>query len=193
MVLVPINLFGREMFYMTLYWYCLSIGLITLLLSLLLDGISDLFQGLTFFDIHFDILPGILPLSPLQLCAFLVGFGGIGITTMPHTKFHLFLSLMFGFLLSYSTKLLLSKLRQVDSTTLTPTDLIGLEGIVIVTIFEGGTGSVSLNTKVGKITYSAQSNHFIKQGTPVKVIDIKHTLLIVSDDPHYFLNSSSFS
>lgn len=176
---------------MTLYWYCLGIGLTALLLSLLLDGISDLFQGISFFDIHFDILPGILPLSPLQLCAFLVGFGGMGITTMPHLKSHLAFSLITGFILSYSTKLLLSKLRKIDNETLTPLDVIGLEGTVIVTIFEGGTGSVSLNTKVGKITYSAQSDHYIKQGTAVKVLDMKHSLLIVSDDPAYFLNTSS--
>ena len=176
---------------MIVYWYCLGIGLVALLLSLLLDGISDLFQGITFFDIHFDILPGILPLSPLQLCAFLVGFGGMGITTMPHFKSHFILSLICGLILSFGTNLLLSKLRKVDSETLTPLDLIGLEGTVIVTIFEGGTGSVSLNTKIGKITYSAQSDHYIKQGTPVKVIDIKHTLLIVSDDLTYFLNPPS--
>lgn len=173
----------------TIYWYALGIGLIALLLSLVLDGISDLFQGLTFFDIHFDILPGILPLSPLQVCAFLVGFGGMGITTLSHVHLHLILSIISGLILSYFTKYLLSKLRKVDSETLTPIDIIGLEGKVIVTIFEGGTGSVSLNTKVGKITYSAQSDHYIKQGTYVKVIDMKDTLLIVSDASMYFLNT----
>lgn len=173
----------------TIYWYCLGIGLIALLLSLVLDGISDLFQGLTFFDIHFDILPGILPLSPLQICAFLVGFGGMGITTISSVDVHLVLSIISGLILSYSTKFLLSKLRKVDSETLTPIDIIGLEGKVIVTIFEGGIGSVSLNTKVGKITYSAQSDHYIKQGTYVKVIDMKDRILIVSDDPTYFLNT----
>lgn len=173
----------------TIYWYALGIGLIALLLSLVLDGIGDLLQGLTFFDIHFDILPGILPLSPLQICAFLVGFGGMGITTLSHVHVHLILSIISGLILSYFTKYLLSKLRKVDSETLTPIDIIGLEGKVIVTIFEGGTGSVSLNTKVGKITYSAQSDHYIKQGTYVKVIDMKDTLLIVSDASTYFLNT----
>lgn len=173
----------------TVYWYCLGVGLIALLLSLLLDGISDLFQGLTLFDIQFDILPGILPLSPLQMCAFLVGFGGIGITTISRVYAHLTLSIISGLILSYCTNLLLSKLRNVDSATLTPIDIIGLEGKVIVTIFEGGTGSVSLDTKVGKITYSAQSDHYIKQGTYVKVIDMKETILIVSDDSTYFLNT----
>ena len=144
---------------MTIYWYCLAIGLIALLISLILDGISDLFQGLTFFDIHFDVLPGILPLSPLQICAFLVGFGGMGMTTYSLVSFHLVLAILTGFLLSYSTKWLLYKLKKVNSDTLTPLDIIGLEGKVIVTIFENGVGSVSLNTKVCNISYCAKSNH----------------------------------
>lgn len=171
-----------------IYWYCLIIGLVLLLLSLILDGISDLFQGLSFFDIHFDILPGILPLSPLQFCAFLVGFGGMGITLEYLVSFHVILSILMGLLLSYGTHVLLFKLRKVNNETLTPVDLIGCEGKVIVTIFDNGTGSVSLNTVNGKITYSAQSDHYIKQGTTVKILDIKGTILIVSDAPVYFLN-----
>ncbi len=172
---------------MTIYWYCLAIGLIALLISLILDGISDLFQGLTFFDIHFDVLPGILPLSPLQICAFLVGFGGMGMTTYSLVSFHLVLAILTGFLLSYSTKWLLYKLKKVNSDTLTPLDILGLEGKVIVTIFENGVGSVALNTKVGKISYCAKSNHYIKQGTTVKVIDVQDSMIIVSDSSQYFL------
>lgn len=171
----------------TLYWYCLMIGLALLLISLILDGISDLFHALSFFNIHFDGLPGILPLSPLQICAFLVGFGGMGITLCHFTSFHLICALLIGFLLSYGTHVLLSKLRSIDNETLSTTDLIGCEAKVIVTIFEKGTGSVSLNTKNGKITYPAQSDHHIPQGKMVKILDAKHSILIVSDSPIYFL------
>lgn len=172
---------------LTIYWYCLGIGLIALLISLILDGISDLFQGLSFFDIHFDVLPGILPLSPLQICAFLVGFGGMGVTTFPTTSFHLIPSILTGLILSYSTQWLIKKLKKIDSDSLTPLDIIGLEGKVIVTIFEDSIGSVSLDTKVGKISYSAKSDHYIKQGSIVKVIDIQNKIVIVSDSPAYFL------
>lgn len=175
----------------TVYWYCLSIGLIVLILSLVLDSISDLFQGLSFFDIHFDFLPGILPLSPLQICAFLVGFGGMGITIYSSLSLHLVLSVITGLFLSFCTGSLLHKLRKIDSETLTAADIIGLEGKVIVTIFENGIGSVSLNTKIGKISYSARSTHYIKQGTLVKVLDIKDSIIFVSDEPIYFLNTSS--
>lgn len=172
---------------MTLYWYCLGTGLAALVLSLVLDGISDLFQQLSFFDIHFDVLPGILPLSPLQICAFLVGFGGTGISTYYHTPIHWILSVLIGLVLSYGTNWLLTKLKKIDSNTLVPLDIIGSEGKVIVTIFKDSIGSVSLNTKVGKISYSAKSNHYIKEGTLIKVIDIQNSLLIVSDSPEYFL------
>lgn len=172
----------------TLYWYCLIIGLSLLLLSLILDGISDLFQGLSFFDIHFDLLPGILPLTPLQICAFLVGFGGMGITLYHHVRFHLIYAIVIGLCLSYMTYLLLSKLKQVNSETLSPYDLIGCEAKVIVTIFENGTGSVSIDTQNGKISYCAQSDHYIPQGSVVKILDKKNAILIVSDLPTYFLN-----
>ena len=174
----------------TIYCNCLIIGLSILLLSLVLDGISDLFQGLTFFDIHFDCLPGILPLSPLQICAFMVGFGGVGVTLYHRSSFHLILSILLGLLLSYGTHFLLHKLREVDSETLNTFDLVGCEGKVIVTIFENGVGSVSLTTKQGKITYPAESDHLIKQGSTIKVIDIKGCTLIVSDSPIFFLNQT---
>ena len=173
-----------------IYCNCLFIGLGILLLSLILDGITDLFQGLTLFDIHFDCLPGILPLSPLQICAFMVGFGGLGMTLYHHTNFHLVLSILLGFVLSYSTHLVLHKLRQVDNETLNTFDLIGCEGKVVVTIFQNGVGSVSLTTTQGKITYPAQSGHTIKQGGTIKVIDIKGSMLIVSDSPTFFLTQN---
>ena len=172
----------------TIYFHCLIIGLALLLVSILLDGLSDLFQGLSFFDIHFDLLPGILPLTPLQICAFLVGFGGMGMTLYKFIPFHLVGAIGVGLLLSYGTYILLSKLRSINHETLSRYDLIGNEGKVIVTIFEQGTGSVSLNTKNGKITYPAQSDHYIPQGNLVKILDVKNSILIVSDTPIYFLN-----
>lgn len=63
-------------------------------------------------------------------------------------------------------------LKKVDSSTLSDIDLIGQKGIVVVTIFKDSVDSISLDTKVGKITYSAKSHKDIPQGTPIKVIDI---------------------
>lgn len=173
----------------TVYCFCLTIGLITLLVSLILDGISDLLQGLSFFDIHFDFLPGILPLSPLQLCAFLTGFGGMGMTLYTLNSYHLVFALLIGFILSYLTYFSLNKLKQVNSDALTEQDLLGMEGTVIVSVFENSFGSVSFNTKIGKITYTAQSDHTILQGQIVKVIHIDGTIITVTDDPTYFFKT----
>ena len=175
----------------TVYFYCLATALIALTLSIILDGISDIFQGLTMFDFHFDALPGILPLSPLQICGFLAGFGGMGITLYGHTPFHLIISIIVGYIIALLTNLIIKKLKKVNSETLTEKDIIGMEGTVIVTIFQNSVGSVSINTKVGKITYSAISDHDIKQGTRVKVIDMDHRTITVTDAPEYFLNASN--
>ena len=171
----------------TIYLYTLSFALICLFLSFVLDGLSDLFQGLSYFDLSFDVLPGILPVTPLEVCAFLVGFGGIGYTLCEKTSFHLVAAILSGCLLCYLTKSRINYLKRVDSDALTDADLIGMEGKVIVTIFEGGIGSVALNTKHGKISYSARSASPIQEGTIVKVLDIQDHILIVSDSSVYFL------
>lgn len=166
-----------------MYTYCLIIGLSLLIFNLLLDGISDIFQGLSFLDIHFDFMPGILPLSSLQLCAFLVGFGSIGLSFG-----HFIPALLFGLFLSYLTHYIITQLRKINHETLTIFDLIGCEGKVITTIFKNGVGSVSINTVNGKITYPAQSDHYIAGNTHVKIIGVNNKTLIVTDDPNYFLN-----
>ena len=175
-------------FMATTYLYTLGIGLFFLFLSLILNGLNDLFHGLSFFDLSFDALPGFLPITPLEICAFLVGFGGMGYTLYTKTFLHLLFAMLCGALLCFLTKTLIAQLRKVDSSALTEADLIGVEAKVIVTIFEGSTGSVALNTKHGKISYPAQSAHLIREGTIVKVVDIQQHILIVSDDPAYFLS-----
>lgn len=172
----------------TIYLYALGFALICLLLSFILDGLSDIFQGLSYFDLSFDALPGILPITPLEVCAFLVGFGGMGYTLSGKTSFHLVGAILTGCLFCCCTKSLINYLKKVDSDALTDADLIGMEGKVIVTIFEGSVGSVALNTKYGKISYPAQSATAIREGTLVKVLDIQNHILIVSDSPIYFLS-----
>ena len=170
----------------TIYLYTLGIGLFFLFLSLILDGLNDLLHGLSFFDL--SSLPGFLPITPLEICAFLVGFGGMGYTLYTKTFLHLLFAILCGALLCFLTKTLIAQLKKVDSNAITEADLIGAEGKVIVTIFEGSTGSVALNTKHGKISYPAQSASLIREGTIVKVLDVQQHILIVSDDPTYFLN-----
>lgn len=170
-----------------IYVACLIFSLALLLINFLTTGLSDLLDALISFDFGSldggsDLLSGLLPLSPLEACAFLLGFGGMGLATYQSFKWHLVLALLTGLILCWATKALLRYLKKIDSSTLTDLDLIGLEGTVVVTIFKDSVGSVSLNTKVGKITYSAKSKQTISQGTKVKVIDmVGHTLIVSSN------------
>ena len=74
---------------------------------------------------------------------------------------------------------------------MTALDIIGSEAKVIVSIMPNSFGSVSLDTKNGKITYSAKSDHYIQQGQLVKIIDLKDSVVFVTDDPRYFLHKPS--
>lgn len=170
----------------SIYISFLTIGLIILTISLFTNLLTGFFDTLSALDSS-DFLSSILPLSPLEVCAFSVGFGGMGITLYTYCSYHFIISIFTGFILYFATKKLISFLKEVNNETVNKQDLIGMEGIVIVTIFENGIGSVSLNTKVGKISYPAQSDHMIKQGSIVKVLDIKEHTLIVSNDFNYFL------
>lgn len=169
-----------------IYLFSFAISLSLLAISFLISGISDLFDSLSALDFHSDIgsdvLSSFLPCSPLEICGFCVGFGGIGLLTIHLTTLHLLFAIIAGFVISLPTKWLLHLLRKVDSSTLSDIDLIGQKGTVVVTIFKDSVGSISLDTKVGKITYSAKSTKDIAQGTPIKVIDIVNHTLIVSDN-----------
>lgn len=163
-----------------IYLGCFVVGLALLFLSLIANGITDLFHGLLAMDFNSDALSGFIPISPLEACAFSVAFGGMGLTFYPHTTYHLWLAILSGFILSLATKWLLKFLKQVDSSTVTDMDLLGMEGTVLVTIFEKGVGSVSLDTKLGKVTYSAKSHKTIAPGTSIKVIAVVNHILTVT-------------
>ncbi len=170
-----------------LYLFSFITSLLLLALSVIVSGISDLLSGLSAFDFHTgdmnsDGLSSLLPFSPLEICSFCIGFGGIGLLTYEVSHFHLLFATIAGFMIVLPVKWLLNTLRKVDNSTLSDIDLIGLEGTVIVTIFKESVGSISLNTKIGKITYSAKSTKDLPQGTHIKVIDIVNHTLIVSDD-----------
>lgn len=169
------------------YFFSFAISLSLLGISVLISGISDLFDSLSALDFHSadfgsDALSSFLPCSPLEICGFCIGFGGIGLLTYHTSGLHLLFAILAGFCISLPTKLLLRTLKKVDHSALSDIDLIGLEGTVVVTIFKDSVGSISLDTKVGKITYSAKSTKDLPQGTHIKVLDIINHTLIVSDD-----------
>lgn len=170
-----------------IYLCAFIVSLSLLIISVFISGISDLFHSLSALDFHSgdfgsDALSSFLPFSPLEICGFCIGFGGIGLLTYQISNYHLLFAIIAGFIISLPVKWLLRALKQVDNSTISDIDLIGREGTVITKIFQDSVGSISLNTKTGKITYSAKSNKDLPQGTHIKVIDVVNHTLIVSDD-----------
>lgn len=169
-----------------IYMGALLIGIILLLLNLLSDGISDIFSLGLGADLGSDIFSGFIPVSSLEIFAFLIGFGGIGSTFVQKIHWHIILAILSGLLLSYTVHIIMKKLKHVESSALQTEDLIGREGTVIAAILENSIGSVSFNTKIGKITYTAKSDKPIKQGSIVRVIAIENHTVIVSDELDLF-------
>lgn len=170
------------------FYFILLIGSVSLLaISFFISGISDIFTILSSLDFHIgdtgsDALSSFLPVSPLEICSFCIGFSGLGLLTYSHSNLHLLFALLGGCLIMFPVKWLLRILKKVDSSTICDLDLIGQQGIVVTTIFEDSVGSISLNTKTGKVTYTAKSHKSIPQGTVIKVLDVVNHTLIVSDD-----------
>lgn len=166
----------------SIYFWCLVIGLILLVVNLISSGITDLFSVGLLPDLSGDGLSGIFPFSLLEVITFVVGFGGTGLTFIFITSWHLVIAITLGLLLAVIVHFLLRGLKKVESNALTAEDLIGMEGVVIVTIFKDSVGSVSFETKTGKITYSAKSDRTIVQGSKVRVIAVEKYTMIVTDE-----------
>ena len=169
-----------------IYLGSLLIGLILLLLNFLTSGLSDIFSVGFGADLAPDVFSGFIPISSLEIFSFLIGFGGIGNTLFNKISWHMIPAIFCGIMLSFATHLLLKKLKHVESSTLQDADLLGKDGIVIASILENSVGSVSFDTKVGKITYTAKSDRPLKQGTKVRVIAIENHTVIVSDELDLF-------
>lgn len=131
------------------------------------------------FDFGFDFW-AFLPLSPLKLSAFLLGFGGVGLMTMPYTSLHLAISIATGFAFNYIlSKYVIQKLKEVDSQAITLESLVGSVGTVTITIQENELGMIMINAKTGSSTFLATSTTTIPQGSSVKVITAEKDRLVV--------------
>lgn len=171
----------------SIYLTCLVIGLILLVIDVFSNGISDIFSAGFFSNLSSDGLSGLLPFSLLDLIAFTVGFGGMGLVFISLTPLHFLIAILLGILLASAVHFLIKALKNAESSALKSEELIGSVGTVIVTIFNGSVGSVSFDTQVGKITYSAKSNKTISQGKKVRVIAIEnHTMIVREEDDDLF-------
>lgn len=172
-----------------IYTICLVAGFCIPLLSLIIGGIFDVFEGildgilnLVDFGIGMDISVGIcgidfciLPFSLQCLSAGAVIFGGIG-KIMYNGHNLLLVNLIAGaaaYLVAVMFQTLIHKLKKIENTTYAKEDLILFDAKVINSIMKGGYGSVSVTTFDGITTkYPAKAlnkEDYIKQDTVVRI------------------------
>lgn len=140
------------------------IGAILLLLSLLLDGLFDIF----------DFGDG--PLSLTTIAAFTTIFGftafalvGSGLDTPIAGVLGAVAGLLGGFVAWWLARVM----RNAESTTsVTTSELRGLEGLVVLAIPGGpGFGEVALTRHGERVSLAASAAHAIPRGTRVTIIE----------------------
>lgn len=172
-----------------IYTICLFAGVCIPLLSLIIGGIFDIFEGvldgildLVDLGIGIDISIGIcgidfciLPFSLQCLSAGAVVFGGIG--KIMYNGHNLILvnivAGVSGYLVAVLFQSLIHRLKKIENTTYAKEDLVLFDAKVINSIVKGGFGSVSVTTLDGITTkYPAKAlnkEDYIKQDTIVRI------------------------
>lgn len=168
-----------------IYTICLVAGVCIPLISFIIGGIFDAFEGifnLVDIGVGIDISIGIcgidfciLPFSLQCLSAGSVVFGGIGL--IMYNGHNLFLVNCIaggtGYLIAVLFQTMIHKLKGIENTTYAKEDLILFDAKVINSIVKGGYGSISVTTYDGITTkYPAKAlnkEDYIKQDTIVKI------------------------
>ncbi len=165
-----------------LYW-CAAIGgtlffLVSLVFnSLELGGVDspDVAADGT-FDAAGHIDTGFMDfqlISIRSLLAFVTMFGWSGVVWGRYGWIGFILAFVVGFLAMYFTALLIHWMFKLQhSGTIHPSDLIGKNGIVYLTIpgGSGGSGKVTVSMPGSTMEISARSDAELKTGTPVRVV-----------------------
>ncbi|SET53237.1 hypothetical protein [[Clostridium] polysaccharolyticum] len=194
-----------------IYTVCLVAGVTIPLLSLILGGIFDVFEGildgifsLVDVGIGMDVSIGIcgidfciLPFSLQCLSAGAVVFGGIGLIIYNGTNLILanVIAGGAGYVIAVLFQTLIHKLKKIENTTYAKEDLILFDAKVINSIVKGGYGSVSITTYDGITTkYPAKAmdkTAYIKQDTIVQIDHFENNIAYVrvkaSEDSGKFL------
>lgn len=172
-----------------IYTICLVAGVCIPLISLIIGGIFDAFEGildgifnLVDIGVGIDISIGIcgidfciLPFSLQCLSAGAVVFGGIG-KIMYNGHDLLLVNCIAGgagYLVAVLFQTMIHKLKKIENTTYAKEDLVLFDAKVINSIVKGGYGSISVTTYDGITTkYPAKAMNeedYIKQDTVVKI------------------------
>lgn len=172
-----------------IYTICLIAGLCIPLVSLIIGGIFDLFEGildgifnLVDVGVGMDLSIGIcgidfciLPFSLQCLSAGAAVFGGIGLIFYSGSNLLLVNCIAggSGYLVAVLFQSLIHRLKKIENTTYAKEDLVLYDAKVVNSIVKGGFGSISITTFDGITTiYPAKAmdeKEYIKQDTIVKI------------------------
>lgn len=170
-----------------IYYYCIGIGLAILILTLALDCIDNVFDALIDFD-FFDIDIGdlevcILPISMRSLCLASVIFGSVSLLM---TDCSMLIRHTVSGVVAYICAVILqtaTRFLKKHQTLASDKEILFLSNSrVSSTIPKDGYGSISTERRNdSRINSTAKSfdGSEIKQGTEVKVVEIKDNYVIV--------------
>lgn len=181
------------MSWMTIYSYCIGIGLVLLIITLVLDAFDSLLESLDslfdaidldFFDLDVGgISLALLPISLRAVCLASVVFGSVS-TLMINTP--IIVRHVIAGILAYISAVIIQTakkyLKAHQSLASNKELLLMSESTVINTIADSGFGSIStprINDSSVSSTAKSFDGNTIKQGTKVKVIEIKNDYVIV--------------
>lgn len=163
---------------------------VTLFFGTIFEGIEDVAHDISLdHDLSLDHdtdVAGPSPFSIRILAAFITGFGASGAISSYYHKGWMvssFIGLLFGALTGGIVYLVVSMMyKQQASSTISMDEMVGLAGVVSVTIPPKGFGQVSLVVKSSQVEHfaSSESGDEIKNGTNVKVVKLVGDRLIVS-------------
>lgn len=168
---------------LTVYYYCIGIGLFILLLTVIFDAFDNIFD-FDFLDIDIgDFEIAILPVSMRALCLASIVFGSLSLIfiSFPVILRHL-ISGVFAYLSAVAVQTVTKVLKKHQTLASSKEILLLSDSIVSSTIVKNGFGSIlteRLNDSSISTTAKSEDGSEIKQGTKVKVVEFKDSYVIV--------------
>lgn len=172
----------------TVYFYCISIGLIVMLVTLVLDSFESI-AGLIDFD-GFDVDVGdidicVLPISMRAICLASVLFGGMGLllNPLPYIARNIIAGIVAyvgAVLVQTFTKYLKKHQSEADDKSLLKysnckvVNTIPANGFGSIVAERFGDSSVSLTAK-------SVSGVDIKQGAKIRIVEFKDDYVLVKE------------
>lgn len=156
----------------TIFFIIAFVALAVLVLSVLLDGIFDMF--------HFDFFDGIF--GPISIAAFFVVFGFSGAWMSGNTEFStpiiIAIAAVLGTLILVPVGFFMRFLEKSESGVVNSSSLVGTVGTVITDIKVGAYGQVRLNHAGHLATLTATADEEIVSPTPVRVVAVAPSSIV---------------